>query len=417
MFDLVLPSLNDIVGALSMIADVVGEGLVGISLGWAAKPTGIGFIIGLIFLLGFRTVAPVSFEVESLTIVSRIAKRQWHIMIYAVMLAGVVGAILGSIGAYSNIVAFIGPAIQYGMMTGVGIILSIVAIDLIKENRVIGIISAGSAFIIFFATSFDPSNLIYALAGSVVICVIISRFRKFEPILPDESREKISMVLPWRKLGLLFRAYQTYEDAPSSGTVGLGSTANADNGTVRKKVIKKLTRIDKILIVRAALALLALRTGTSIAYPSINADLAHVHAVTGSGTSIFDATNIMAGLGGFGSAFLGGSPIEPIITGTAAAPNPVVSAAIMMAIAAVILLLGFIGKAAKYIPIQSITGFLLVLGALIIFPTNAPLAMKADPIVGGVSAVVTGATMDPFIGLVSGLIVKGLLALFPMPLS
>src|ERR687885_1395567 len=147
-----IPTPNDIIAALSMLADVIGEGLVGISLGWAAKPTGIGFIVGLIFLLGFRTVAPVSFEVESLTIVSRIAKKQWHIMIYAVILAGIIGAILGAIGAYSNIVNFIGPAIQYGMMTGVGIILSIVAVDLIKENRLIGIISAGSAFIIYFAT-------------------------------------------------------------------------------------------------------------------------------------------------------------------------------------------------------------------------------------------------------------------------
>lgn len=415
MIDLVFPTPNDILAALSMLADVIGEGLVGISLGWAAKPAGIGFIVGLIFLLGFRSVAPVSFEVESLTIVSRIAKRQWHIMIYAVMLAGIIGAILGSFSAYSSIVAFIGPAIQFGMMTGVGIILSIVAIDLIKENRVIGIISAGSAFIIFFATSFDPaSNLIYALAGSVVISVIVSRFRKFEPILPDATREKISMVLPWRNLGQLFRSYQTYEDVPTSDATSTGSSVSTGN-IVRKKVIKKLTRIDKILIVRAALALLALRTGTSIAYPSIDADLAHIQTVTGSGASIFDATNIMAGLSGFASAFLGGAPLEPIITGTAAAPNPVISAAIMMAIAAVILLLGLIGKAAKYIPIQSVTGFLLVLGALIIFPSNAPLAMQADPVVGGVSAVVTGATMDPFIGLVAGLIVKGLLALFPMP--
>ena len=150
--------------------------------------------------MGFRTVAPVSFEVESLTIVSRIAKKQWHIMIYAVMLAGIIGAILGALGAYSSIVDFIGPAIQFGMMTGVGIILSIVAIDLIKENKVIGIVSTGSAFIIFFATQSDPSALIYALAGSVVISVIVGRFRKFEPILPDASREKIRLILPWRQL-------------------------------------------------------------------------------------------------------------------------------------------------------------------------------------------------------------------------
>jgi len=395
-------SPNDIVAALSMLADVIGEGLVGIGLGWAARPTGIGFIIGFVLLLGFRTVAPVSFEVESLTIVSRIAKKQWHIMIYAVMLAGVIGAVLGAIGAYSNIVGFIGPAIQFGMMTGVGIILSVVAIDLIKENRVIGIISAGSAFIIFFATQSDPSALIYALAGSVVISVIVGRFRKFEPILPDTKREKIRLILPWRQLGLLFRGYQTHEEI---------SDVNGQKSTV----IKRIGRTDKILIVRAALSLLALRIGTSIAYPSIDSDLAHVSTTTGSGVSVFDASNIMAGLSGFVSAFFGGSPIEPIISGTAAAPNPVISAAIMMAIAAVILLLGLIGRAARYIPIQAVTGFLLVLGALIIFPSNAPEAMKADPLVGGVSAVVTGATMDPFIGMIAGLLVKGLMALFPTP--
>jgi AGZA family xanthine/uracil permease-like MFS transporter len=59
-----------------------------------------------------------------------------------------------------------------------------------------------------------------------------------------------------------------------------------------------------------------------------------------------------------------------------------------------------------------VTGFLLLLGALIIFPENAPLAMEADPMVGGVTAVVTAATMDPFIGMIAGLITKGIIALF-----
>jgi len=83
----------------------------------------------------------------------------------------------------------------------------------------------------------------------------------------------------------------------------------------------------------------------------------------------------------------------------------------MMGLAGVILLLGFVGKIARYIPIQAVTGFLLLLGALIIFPENAPLAME-DPFVGGVTAVVTGATMDPFIGMVAGLITKGMIIAF-----
>jgi AGZA family xanthine/uracil permease-like MFS transporter len=395
-----IPTLDDIAGALSMLADVIGEGLVGISLGWAAKPTGIGFIVGLVFLLGFRSLAPVSFEVESLTIVSRIAKRAWHIMIYAVILAGIIGAILGAIGAYSTIVEFIGPAIQYGMMTGVGIVLAIVAVDLIKENKMIGLISAASAFIVYFATRTDPSAIIYALAVSVVISVVVGRFRKFDPILPDIKREKIHLVLPWKKFGQLFRSYQSYEVSDSN--------AGSQKTTT---VIKRLTRSDKILIVRAALSLLALRVGTSIAYPSIDYDIAGVPQVTGSGASIFDATNIIAGLAGFASAIFGGAPLEPIISGTAAAPNPILAAALMMAFAAVILLLGLMGRAARYVPLQAVTGFLLLLGTLIIFPENAPLAMESDPLVGGVTAVVTAATMDPFIGMIAGLIVKGLVAI------
>lgn len=397
-------TFEDITGSLSMLADVIGEGLVAVGLGWAAKPTGIGFIIGLVFLLGFRTVAPVSFEIESLTIVSRIAKRTWHIMLYAVILAGIIGAILGALGAYSAIVDFIGPAIQYGMLTGVGIILAIVAVDLIKENRFIGIVSAASAFLVYFATKSDPSAIIYALAVSVTISVIAGRFIKFEPILPDLKKERIHMLLPWRKLGQLFRSYETFEEIPGSN--------DDNNGPKTKSVIKKLTRSDKILIVRAALALLALRAGTSIAYPSINYDLAGSPApITGSGVSAFDAANVIAGISGFFSAFFGGAPLEPIISGTAAAPNPVLAAALMMAFAAAILLLGLIGRAAKYVPIQAVTGFLLLLGTMIIFPENAPAAMEADPVVGGVTAVVTAATMDPFIGLIAGLIVKGLIAL------
>lgn len=393
-----IPTPDDVTGALSMLADVIGEGLVGISLGWAAKPTGIGFIVGLVFLLGFRSLAPVSFEVESLTIVSRIAKRAWHVMIYAVILAGIIGAILGALGAYSAIVEFIGPAIQYGMMTGVGIVLAIVAVDLIKENRLIGIISAASAFLVYFATRSDPSAIIYALAVSVVISVIVGRFRKFEPILPDMKREKIHLVLPWKKFGQFFRSYQSYEEVSDSNTGSQKTTA----------VIKRLTRSDKILIVRAALSLLALRVGTSIAYPSIDYEIAGAPPITGSGASIFDATNIIAGLSGFASAIFGGAPLEPIISGTAAAPNPVLAAAMMMAFAAVILLLGLMGRAARYVPLQAVTGFLLLLGTLIIFPENAPAAMEADPLVGGVTAVVTAATMDPFIGMIAGLIVKGL---------
>ena len=395
------PTIEDFLAALAMLADVIGEGLVAVSLGWALKPAGIGFLVGMVLLIAFRTVAPVSFEVESLTIVARIAKRKWHVMIYAVILAGIVGILLGVFGLMGAIVDFIGPAVQYGMMAGVGIILAVVAIDLLKENKIIGIVSCGVAFIVFFATIDDPSSIIYALSASVAVSIVVARFVKFEPILPDPKREKISAILPFRNLGSLFRKFQT-EDETTTG------------GGKKEKIIKLLTRSDKILLVRAALALIALRIGTGIAYPAIDSDIAGIDTITGSGHNIFDVTSIIAGMSGAASAFFGGAPLEPIISGTAASPNPVFSAALMMGLAAVILLLGFIGKASKYIPLQAVCGFLLLLGALIIFPENAPLAMEADPFVAGVTVTVTAATMDPFLGLIAGLLTKAIMTVFGM---
>ena len=55
------PAIEDFLAAFAMLADVIGEGLVAASLGWALKPAGIGFLIGMVLLIAFRTVAPVSF--------------------------------------------------------------------------------------------------------------------------------------------------------------------------------------------------------------------------------------------------------------------------------------------------------------------------------------------------------------------
>lgn len=76
-----------------------------------------------------------------------------------------------------------------------------------------------------------------------------------------------------------------------------------------------------------------------------------------------------------------------------------------------------LGAMGAYSTIVEFIGPAIQFARLIIFPSNAPEAMEADPIVGGVTAVVTGATMDPFIGMIAGLLVKGLIALFPTPVG
>ena len=85
----------DILAAVATLGDAVGEGLVALALGFAALPTGIGFLIGAVLVFALGSVIPVSFEVESLTVISRLGQRDWKRMAYMVLLAGILGACFG----------------------------------------------------------------------------------------------------------------------------------------------------------------------------------------------------------------------------------------------------------------------------------------------------------------------------------
>ena len=187
-------TLADILAAVATLGDAVGEGLVALALGFAALPTGIGFLIGAILVFAFSSVIPVCFEVESLTVISRLANRDWKRMAYMVLLAGLLGTCLGLLGVYGRIVSFIEGPILSGMMTGVGVILSFVAIDTFKGNKVVGGVSIAAALLAFFILSGNDNNLIYALFISVLAGVIASRFVPFEVIETSAEREKIRLI-------------------------------------------------------------------------------------------------------------------------------------------------------------------------------------------------------------------------------
>ena len=349
----------DVMAALVTLFDAVGEGLVALALGFSSAPTGIGFLVAAVLVLALRSVVPVSFEVESLTIVSRLANRKWETMAQIILLAGFIGALLGVIGVFEHIVRYIEGPILAGMMTGVGVILSFIAIDTCKDAKVIGGVSIAVAMLTFFLLIKDENALIYALLASVIASVIASRFVKFNPIIDEFHKEKIKLI-------------------PLDG----------------------FRFLKNPVVIRGALALVALRTGTSIAYSGIDAQLA------GQAVNV-DHTNILAGVGGMASGLFGGAPIEPIISVTAAAPTPHVSAALMMGIMGALLLLGFLPKLARFVPLASIGGFLFLLGAGIAIPGNiAGVLAESDAISGPVTMVVTAATFDPFLGMVSGILVR-----------
>ena len=101
--------------------------------------------------------------------------------------------------------------------------------------------------------------------------------------------------------------------------------------------------------------------------------------------------------------------MEAIISATAGAPHPVTAGVLMMVIMAAILFVGLLPKIGKFVPNQSIAGFLFILGAVVTVPTNAAVAFSGtapgDNIVGGVTIVVTAA-VDPFVGMLAGLALK-----------
>jgi adenine/guanine/hypoxanthine permease len=356
---------GDLVGALVQLADGIGEGFVALTLGFAAAPAGIGFLIGGILILGLGSVVPVSFEVESLTVVSRLANREWKKMAQIVLVAGVAGLILGVVGVYGNIVNFIEGTVLAGMLTGVGVILCFVAFDLFKSNKIVGGVSIVAAVVGFLPLATNTNGLVYALGISVgaalIATVVLSRFRPFEKVEVDTSREGLKL-LP----------------------------------------LDRFRFLTDVVVIRGALALLALRTGTSIAYSSIDGELAN-HAVN------YDHTNIIAGASGAASAMFGGPPIEPIISGTAPAPHAMASGALMMFIMAALLLLKLLPKMAVYVPAAAISGFLFLLGAFAAFSSNVGgIISDQNPFAGPVTTVVTAATFDPFLGMVAGVVVRAL---------
>lgn len=358
--------IRDVLAAVFYLGDTFGEGFVALSLGFASKATGIGFLVGAVLALIYQSVVPVSFQVEGLTIVSRRNNGDWRAMCYTVMFAGIIGAVLGFLGVFSAIVHVIGEPIQGGMMVGAGLILAIVSFDILKENWRIGGVCVAVAYILYIFIPNPDWKLLIALVGSVLTGIIMGRLMgAYESVVTRPEIEKISLVpKSWGEV-------TSYLTKPS--------------------------------VIRATLALLTLRTGTSIAYGGIDSDLAGVAARP-------DVVNITSGLGSLFSGLFGGANVEPIISATAAAPNPVFAGVLLMVLMGIILLAGLLPKAGRYVPMQAVVGFLLVLSTMIVIPENLPVLLK-DPIPGAIAAGVTAAAIDPFLGMVVALIVRTLLGL------
>lgn len=354
-----LEFIQDILAAIGVVLNGIPQGLLALSYGFASVPTALGFAIGAVSCGLLSSVAPISFQAETIVMAGSMGKTRRD-RLSMVMFGGLIMVVLGLTGALSAVTAFAGDAIVHAMMAGVGFVLVRTAFNMVKENQLVGWVSVASAVVIYLITkALDPGNaLVYTIVGSLIISSVAAK-------------------LAGQKLG--------------------------ENTVAEKMCRLKLEKpVVNLSVIRGALSLACLTIGANIAFGNITSGM-------GAGELNVDHLTVYSGLADAVSSLFGGGPVEAIISATGAAPHAVLSGVIMMAVMALILFFGLLPQIGKFVPSQSIAGFLFILGAFVIIPGDGAAAFAAGAAGGSVIAAVTmsvTAVFDPFFGMLAGIVLK-----------
>lgn len=340
--------LTDLLAIIGVVLNGLPQGLLALTFGFASIPTAMAFFVGAIGNTITQSVAPISFQAETITYAGTAGKNRSE-RCTMIFIGGAVMALIGAFGLLTKIVDFVGEDIAFGMMAGVGIILTKAAIDMVKKDAISGGVSLAAALITYYFTRNSSNTLVYTIVISVVAsCIASALFKK--------EKENIVVV---------------------------------DDKFIRQKFTINAS------VIFGALGMVCLNIGSNISFGSITASMAS------SGNYNVDHLTVISSLADMGSAFFGGAPVESIISATASAPHPVWAGVIMMLVIGLILVFGLLPKISKYVPASSIAGFLFVLGIFKTVALDAPAALATNPAVGGTAMVVTAIT-NPFLGMVAG---------------
>ena len=355
--------IQDILAAIGVVLNGIPQGLLALTYGFASVPTAIGFAIGAVACGALNSVAPISFQAETIVMAGSMGRDRSE-RLSMVMFGGLIMVVLGLTGSLSAITAFAGDAIVHAMMAGVGFVLVKTAFGMINENPLAGWVSMASAVVIYLISNLvDPANaLVYTIVGSLIISSLTAKLAGQE-LGKDTKPEKMCLI------------------------------------RMEKPVVNPA-------VIRGALSLACLTIGANIAFGNITSGM-------GSGNLNVDHLTVYSGLADAVSSLFGGGPVEAIISATGAAPHPVLSGVIMMSIMAIILFFGFLPKIGKFVPGQSIAGFLFILGAFVTIPGDGATAFTTGEPNGTIVAAVTmavTAVLDPFFGMLAGILLKLVLA-------
>lgn len=353
--------IQDVLAAIGVVINGIPQGILALAFGFAAFPTGLGFAFAGIANAMTGSVAPISFQVETITVAGTMGqhyRERLSLIFYGALLMTAIGLF----GLMDTLIDFIGLDVTSGMMAGVGLILVKAAFDMAKKNRGVGIISFVTALVTYGLTA----NLVYTIVISVMAPTLYSAYYRKERFeLPAES-------------------------------------------TSKKLIFMKPERVTW-RIARGALALACLNIGSNISFGMITGSL------TGGEENPVDVDTltVVSSVADMITSVFGGAPVEAIISATGSAPHPVFSGVLMMGIMAVLLFSGVLPKLGRFVPMESIAGFLFVLGAIVTTPPNFAVGAGVDPITTGVTMIVSY-FFDPFFGMLAGIAVKFVLPLIGM---
>ena len=399
---------NDVTTLVIAVVFVAINGLT--MLAWAAaqgykmKPTAFAFLVGAVGNLLTGSVTPISGQSSILT-VSHFMKNV-NERVAALLLAVLVMVPLGLTGSVTRIADFAGQPVLWGMMAGVGLMVMGISFDMLKQARRTGIISLVSALATYAVfviatepgTPRNPHALVYVIAVSVTLATIDFVFLQKDPETGKRGR----------RVNLLKMA----EDAGYEGD--MEQNENPKFWTKQYweefKIMKPKFTINAIYF---ALAFICLNIGTNIAFGNITAGFAPPEI-----TQNMDHLTVINSLADIPSVILGGAPVGAIISATAAAPWPILAGVLMMLLCALLLFLGLMTKAVRYVPVQAIAGFLFVIGFFSTFVPQLRLVFFAPPagvlrdyvtsmdmVQASTAMALTALTKNPFIGLVGGIAV------------
>ena len=362
-----------ILAVVAVIINGVPQLLYAQARGFALKPAGFAYLIGGFGNLLTGSVTPISSQAETITVAS--VKKNLRDNVSSILLAALLMVILAAFGGVSKISDFAGVAIISGMMSGVGLILAGVSLDMFSQDKrttLVSIVTAIAAYAIFFNS---PNKVVWTIFISVIVStadfLLLQKRRVDVSASVEEGRQYMEMSSEWR-----FWKREYWKDF---------------------KIIKPRVNVNVIL---GALSLVMLNIGANISFGGITASIAGT-------TQNVDHLSIINSLADFPSALFGGPPIEAIISGTAGAPWPVACGIAFMFATGILVLVGVIGRLGKYLPSQSIAGFLLVIGfALTFAPNLSAVAGSDDSMSGYIALGVTAWSKNPFLGMVAGIAIR-----------